>query len=141
MSHHSCGHAVKKMPVRCWSPRFSHCAGAHLQSRAREATLLSSICRDKPQSCCPVSAWVRVFPEPGSICIQCLAWPTVSNTPWPHSVPTNIIVCLAAADSQSARMQPRKDSKLILLELCFVWVWTTDLEGDESLRKAFCLSL
>lgn len=119
---------------------FSHCAGAHPQLRTREATLLSSIRRDEPRPPCSVSACVGVFPEPGSVRIQCLAWSMVSNTLWPHLVPANIIVCLSAADSQFARMQSRKDSKLILLELWFVWAWSTDLEAAESPSSAFCLT-
>lgn len=65
-----------------------------------------------------------------------MAWPMVSNTLWPHFVPANIVICLSAADFQFARMQSRKDSELILLELWFVWAWSTGLEGAESPSSA-----
>lgn len=107
-SHCSCGQAVKNVPVGRWSPRFSHCAGACPQLRPRDAALSSLVCRDKPKPPCSVSAWVSVFPKPENIRIQCLPWPMVSNTLWPHFVPINIIVCLSAADFKLHRCNPGK---------------------------------
>lgn len=108
VSHHSRGQAVRKVPVGCWSPRFSHRAGAHPQPRAGEAALLTSVCRDKPEPPCSVSAWAGVFPEPGSIRIPRLAWPMVSSTLWPHFVPTNIVTCLSEADLNLHGCNPAK---------------------------------